>query len=162
LERRGIVRVGDQGCYDFAHDLLRDAAYRQMSEPRRRAVHLAIARALAAPELADSVAGEVAHHAGLGGAADLAVRAAVVAGARCLRVFANAEAAELAARALELARRLPRLEALPSEIDLMSISAMAGRWNAELAERLRRAIAEAQEAGLVGAVQRGLNTAGLT
>src|SRR5262249_31401862 len=53
LERRGIVRVGDQGCYDFAHDLLRDAAYRQMSEPRRRAVHLAIARALAAPELAD-------------------------------------------------------------------------------------------------------------
>jgi hypothetical protein len=58
LERRGVVRATATG-YDFTHDLLRQAAYRQLSEPRRRLVHLQIARALATPQLAESVAGDV-------------------------------------------------------------------------------------------------------
>jgi hypothetical protein len=164
LERRGIVRVaaaGGDARYDFAHDLLRDAAYRQISDPRRRVVHLAIARALAAPELTDAVAGDVVHHAALGGAADLAVRAAVQAGQRGLRVFANAEAFELATRGLALVPRLPRLEALPHEIDLLCVQADAGRWSADLCAKLEARVAEARAAGLHAAAQRGLITVGV-
>src|SRR5439155_26285245 len=113
-----------------------DAAYRQMSEPRRRAVHLAIARALAGRELEEAVADDVAHHAVLGGAAELALRAAVMAGQRGLRVFANTEAAEPASRALAPAPRLPRLEALPLEIELYYILGLAGRWDVESAAAL--------------------------
>lgn len=45
LERRGLIRPKPDG-HDFAHDLVRRGAYRHLSEPRRRLVHLRIARAL--------------------------------------------------------------------------------------------------------------------
>src|SRR5262249_22643577 len=151
---------GGDARYDFAHDLLRDAAYRQMSEPRRRVVHLAIARALAAPELTDTLAGDVVHHAELGGAAELAMRAAVLAGQRCLRLFANAEAAEVAERGLALAPRLPRAEGLPHEMELYYVRSLAGRVTPEISAALARAIVDAREAGLAHALQRGLLAAG--
>ena len=53
LERRGIVRAADSAgtgadC-DFTHDLIRQVAYRDLPEPRRRIIHLQIARTLATP-----------------------------------------------------------------------------------------------------------------
>lgn len=163
LERRGVVRIAGDASYDFAHDLLRQAAYRQVSEPRRRVIHLTIARALAAADLGNGVAGEVAHHAALGGDAELAVRSSLRAGARCLRVFANAEATELAERALALAPRLPRAVAVPLEIELYEVLSWAGRWAPRIAEMsagLERAIRDAEALGLAAAARRGMEVLG--
>jgi hypothetical protein len=162
LERRGVVRIAGDG-YDFAHDLLRQAAYRQLSEPRRRVVHLAIARALADADAGDAVAGDVAHHAALGGDAELSARSAVRAGARCLRVFANAEATEVAERGLAVVARVPRAVAVPIEIELYDVLSWAGRWStrmAELAAGLERAIADADRVGLAAAARRGREVLG--
>ena len=48
LWRRGIVRAHGPNAYDFSHGRIRDAAYAALGPPRRRHVHLAIARALEA------------------------------------------------------------------------------------------------------------------
>jgi DNA-binding SARP family transcriptional activator len=48
LERRGIVRGIGADRYDFVHDLIRAAAYGQISQPRRRLIHGQIAQALGA------------------------------------------------------------------------------------------------------------------
>src|SRR5262249_36849351 len=45
LERAGVLRASELG-YDFVHDLFRRSAYRRISQPRRRLLHLHIARAL--------------------------------------------------------------------------------------------------------------------
>src|SRR5262249_29677932 len=119
LERHGIVRpAGD--AYDFAHDLLRQAAYRLLSEPRRRLVHLQIARALQRTRGGDdALAGEIAHHAALGGDHELAVRATIAAGTRCVRLSAHGEAAELAIRALPFVDRLERQTRVALHIALL-------------------------------------------
>jgi predicted ATPase len=47
LEQQTIIRpsasVGDEMGYDFAHDIVRQAVYRQLSQPRRHLIHLQIA-----------------------------------------------------------------------------------------------------------------------
>src|SRR5262249_39481187 len=79
LERHGVVRPMGT-TYDFAHDLLRRAAYQSLSEPRRRLVHLQIARVLQATRAGDeTLSGEIAHHATLGGDDELAASAYVAA-----------------------------------------------------------------------------------
>src|SRR5262249_4581879 len=70
LERRGVIRASASlsAAYDFTHDLIRQAAYRQLSDPRRKIVHLQLARALSAlPDPDAALAGDVAHHAAHGG-----------------------------------------------------------------------------------------------
>ncbi|HEX7703345.1 MAG TPA: AAA family ATPase, partial [Kofleriaceae bacterium] len=82
LERRAIVRASGAE-WDFVHDLVRAAAYRQISKPRRRLLHLQIARTLAA--LADpdgEHSGQIAHHAGLGDDSALCANACLAAGTR--------------------------------------------------------------------------------
>src|SRR4029079_13382805 len=115
LERHRVL--GPQAApfsgYDFVHDLLREAAYRRLSEPQRRLVHAQIGRALhALPDPDGGRAADVAHHADLGGDSTLAVAAAITAGERCVRLFAHGEAAELADRALPHAARLPQAQRL--------------------------------------------------
>ena len=50
LEQQGIIRPGTpidgEIGYDFAHDIVRQVAYHQLSAPRRRLMHLQIARTL--------------------------------------------------------------------------------------------------------------------
>jgi len=133
LERHGVLRAvgvapGDAG-YDFAHDLVRQAAYRTMSEPRRRWVHLHIARTLHAARDDEGVlAAEVAHHAALGGDSELAARAYVVAGERCLRLFAYADANRLAGSGLQHADRLPPEAAIRSRLALLAIQVHSNQW----------------------------------
>ncbi|MEO8035413.1 MAG: AAA family ATPase, partial [Acidobacteriota bacterium] len=89
LERCAIIRAAGERSYDFTHDLLRDAAYQLISGPRRTLAHRQIARAFQSvhdPEAA--LAGDVFHHAVLGGDDEMAAGAAVDAGRRCLRFFA--------------------------------------------------------------------------
>jgi DNA-binding SARP family transcriptional activator len=105
LEQHGIIRPGNlmdgEVSYDFAHDVVRQVAYEQFSEPRRRLIHTHIAQtlnAIAAPTT--RLINDVAHHADLGSNHKLAASAALMAAERCLRVFAYAEASELAQRGM--------------------------------------------------------------
>ena len=151
LERHGILRATPDGTYDFSHDLLREAAYRRLSQARRRLVHLQIARALAVAGGGDARAGEIAHHAGRGGDALLAAESALAAGQRCLRLYAHAEAAELATRGLAQLPRIERLTRVRLQIALYALlveSGRAARGRASLEADLSRAIVEAQAAGL--------------
>src|SRR5262249_13594058 len=110
LECRGIIRASaaSSATYDFTHDLIRQSAYRQLSDPRRRIVHLQLARALGAQADDEVVlAGEVAHHAALGGDHEQAARASAAAGERSLRMFAYAQAYAIAGRGVR------RLDAPP-------------------------------------------------
>jgi DNA-binding SARP family transcriptional activator len=115
LERRTIVRATATG-YDFAHDLVRRAAYAKLSPPRRRLCHAQIASVFAADPEASS---ELARHAGLAGDHELAARACVAAGQRCLRLCAHAEGGELAERGRHHLDHLDPARRLPYEIDLL-------------------------------------------
>jgi tetratricopeptide (TPR) repeat protein len=105
LERRGIVRPVSEEAYDFAHDLVRQATYRTVSQPRRRLLHRHIARGLEATG-DGALAADLAYHAALAGEDETAARACAVAGERALRLFANVEAGRLAERGLRHVERL--------------------------------------------------------
>jgi hypothetical protein len=163
LERREILRPSGAAEYDFAHDLIRQAAYRSLSQPRRRLIHRQIARVLAAAADADpSLAGELARHAALAGDDALAARAACAAGERCLRLFANAEAAALAERGLgHLERTAPGPDRLRCHIALLQVKVLAAagpglRRLPRVAEELTRAVAAAEAAGLYAEAATGL------
>jgi predicted ATPase len=156
LERRAIIRsapsVEAAPVFDFAHDLVRQTAYRRISEPRRGLMHMQIARTLAAlPDAAGSMAGDLAHHAALGGDDELCARACADAGERCITLFANAEAAELADRGLSRLHALSRDARLPLQIRLLRVKTHSGAWlhrSPELYAEISRVALEAQSAGL--------------
>ena len=156
LERHGVLRVnaaapGGAG-YDFAHDLVRRTAYRAMSEPRRRWVHLYIARTLDAMTDADgALAGDIAHHAALGGDSELAARAYVAAGERCLRLFALADASRLAASGMQHADRLAPETGIRWRLPLLAVQVHSNQWLKrphELEAQLRRVARLAEERGM--------------
>jgi hypothetical protein len=93
LEEHSLWRPAGE-VYDFAHDVVREAAYQSLSEPRRRLLHLQAARRLSRPA-------QVARHAELGGDGDLASEHYSQAAQEALKVLAFAEAAELARRGLD-------------------------------------------------------------
>ncbi len=163
LERHGVLRAATHGGYDFTHDLLRRAAYRKLSPPRRQLVHARIATVLDGLRSTaggdGTLAGDVAHHAALGGRSELAVRASIAAGDHSLRLGARAEAAELAERGLGYAAALPRSTALPLQIELLKIcvhSHLARRRARDLEAGLVRLVEEARAAGLAASVQTGV------
>jgi tetratricopeptide (TPR) repeat protein len=135
LERLAIIRVAESRFYDFAHDLVRDVAYQTISGPRRLLVHRQIARALQSMHDPDSVfAGDIVRHASLAGDNALAVPAAVAAGQRCLRMFAYADATNVARLALQLADTLPPTERFERQTQLFEIIVTA---RTPIAERLK-------------------------
>jgi DNA-binding SARP family transcriptional activator len=152
LESRGVVRASADGRrFDFVHDLVRAGAYHRLSAPTRRVVHRRIARALDEMSAGDpAMAGEVVHHAELGGDGALVARAAVLAARRCLRMFANADAARLAELGLGHLGALPAEERLSAQLALLEVLVYAGS-SAKRPERLRveltRTVAEAQHSG---------------
>jgi DNA-binding SARP family transcriptional activator len=163
LERRGILRgaraADGAATYDFAHDLIRQVAYLKTSEPRRRLLHLEIARALSkASDPGGDLAADVAHHAALGGDDELCVRACITAGQRCIRMFANAEAQALANRGRQRLDRLDRAVRIPLHMTLLRLSVESGVWRTcarELETELSRTVLEAQSAGLSAEVSIG-------
>jgi hypothetical protein len=154
LERRGVLKVAPAGPsqfgYDFAHDLVRRAAYQAMSEPRRRLCHARAAEILWRDVERDaSLASDVAHHAALAGEHALAARACAEAGSHCLRVFAYAEALELARQGRRHAAELPAGERRALEIPLLSILVHADTpaRHDELDATLFATLSEAQAEG---------------
>lgn len=161
LERRGVIRasVSTMAAYDFTHDLIRQAAYRQLSHPRQRIVHLQLARvmhALADPEAA--LAGDIAHHAALGGDNELAAQASVAAGERSLRMFAYAEAYALAERGTQRVGTLPHAVRIRLHMALLKIAVHASVAVPDARDidgEISRLTLEAQEAGLAAEVAAG-------
>jgi DNA-binding SARP family transcriptional activator len=158
LERRGILRAAAGGGWDFSHDLVREAAYRALSEPRRRLVHLQIAQALAKlPDPDGARSGERAHHAALGGDVEAAARAWLAAGERCVRLFAGAEAHKAANRGLALLEQLPREARVSLELPLYKtlLESKNGVSNREVDARITRATLAAENARRADLVQLG-------
>jgi tetratricopeptide (TPR) repeat protein len=123
LEREAIL-ISSDDRYTFAHDLVRKAAYRTLSGARRRLVHLAIARTLAAaPDPAERW-GDVVHHATLAEDAALAGRACVAAGRRAWQMLARPTAKDFAIRGLAEVARLGRA-GLATRAELLEIAAVS-------------------------------------
>jgi DNA-binding SARP family transcriptional activator len=163
LERHRFLKVSSQGGaepqYDFVHDLVRRGAYESLSLPRRRVVHAQIARVLDSEASGDgSEAGDVAHHAALGGDDALATRACLAAASRCIRIFAYADVAALAEQGIAHAEHLRPEVGLPLQMDLQELevhSDVGRQRTAELEEALARLIARCQDAGLHAQLRKG-------
>jgi DNA-binding SARP family transcriptional activator len=123
LEREGLV-VGSEARYAFAHELVRKAAYRQLSSGRQRLVHLAIARALAARPEPEAEWGDVVHHASLADDPALVAKGCVAAGERALRMLARRQAMEFALRGLAQTTRLGP-DGLATRVQLLKIAAVS-------------------------------------
>lgn len=153
MERRGLIAsCGDGSHFDFTHDLVRQTAYRTLSQPRRRTVHRQIAQMLIAASVQDpALQGEVVRHAALAGDHLWTARACLAAGEHCLRLFANAQAFEVADRGLthvdELAAgaERTRLEIGLLRLRMAAAAGPAGRQGLpEWIRRIERAIAAAE------------------
>jgi DNA-binding SARP family transcriptional activator/tetratricopeptide (TPR) repeat protein len=154
LWRRRIMREFKDG-YDFSHDLLRDAAYAQVSPPRRWLLHRRIAQGLELVHAddTDAVAAQLAEHYARGGRPGRAVayyrRAADIAAG----MFAHAEAIRLHKEALSIVRNLPQGRDRDRR-ELEILEAMAAPLNARygysspaLQEALERSVALAEALG---------------
>jgi tetratricopeptide (TPR) repeat protein len=155
LERHALLEcAGDSASmYAFHHALVHQVVYSEISEPRRKLMHLRVARLLQGrPDPDGTVALELAHHAAVGGDAAMSVQACVVAGNRCLQLFANAEAYAHARRGLRLVEQLPDPERLKLRIELEQVSLEAQRPDDPEAES-KRVEALAEEALDAGCAQ---------
>jgi DNA-binding SARP family transcriptional activator len=151
LWQRRIVREFRDG-YDFSHDLLREAAYAQVSPPKRWLLHRRVAQSLEllhADDI-DQVAARLAEQYAHGGRPARAVlyyrRAANVAAS----MFAHAEAIRLHKEALAIIRELPAGRDADSQ-ELAVLEALAAPLNArygysspELQGTLERSVALAE------------------
>src|SRR5262249_21593506 len=163
LERRGVIRtsVSSSAAYDFTHDLIRQAAYLHLSGPRRRIVHLQLSHALSTlPDPEAALAGDIAHHAALGGDDERAALASVAAGERSLRMFAYAEAYALATRGRQRLDRLPPAMRIRLHMALLKIAveasvAVPDARNIE--GEISQVTLEAQRAGLSSEVATGFH-----
>jgi DNA-binding SARP family transcriptional activator/tetratricopeptide (TPR) repeat protein len=162
LERAGLV-VGSGERYAFAHELVRKAAYRQLSGARQRLVHLSIARVLAAAPDPGAAWGDVVHHASLAGDAALTAKACVAAGERALRMLARSLARDFAARGLAHAARLGP-EGLAVRVELLRLAAVSAAMTAErqaaLEESAEDAVRLAREQGRPEVASRALYALG--
>ncbi|HEY1574675.1 MAG TPA: AAA family ATPase [Pseudonocardiaceae bacterium] len=163
-QRRIVVEQPDG--YDFSHDLLRDAAYAQVSPPQRWLLHRRLAQSLALlhTDDTDAVAVQLADQYARGGRPDQALayyaRAADIASG----TFAHGEAIRLHRAALAIIATQPdgtrrqRQELTVLEAMAAPLNARHGYASAELRHTLERSIelATALErtdsilAGLVG------------
>ncbi|MFN8643969.1 MAG: AAA family ATPase [Candidatus Binatia bacterium] len=111
LERHALLRAVPAAppapaSYGFAHDVVRQVVYADLSEPRRRLMHQRIVGVLqAGGEPDETAAADLAHHAALAGDGETAARACLRAAQRCLRLFAGAEADALRGAAPTTPRR---------------------------------------------------------
>lgn len=109
LWRRRIIREHSATSYDFSHDLLRDAAYGEISPPRRKLLHQRVALALETINTADldRVAAALADQYERAGQPQRAVPHHVRAAAAATHVFANHLAIRHYRRAAELLQQAP-------------------------------------------------------
>jgi len=106
---RRIIREQAPVSYDFFHDLLRDAAYREISPPRRQLLHRRVAQALELIHSGDpsAAAAAIAYQYERADRPARAVPYHVRAAETATAVFANQKAARHYERAAELLQHVP-------------------------------------------------------
>src|SRR4051794_2355211 len=110
-----VVAVDANDRYTFRHVLLREVVYDDLLPGERSDLHLAVARALEARlpgEGGPGLAAAVAHHFHRAGDQPEALRTAIMAADAAVAAHAEADAAQLLERALELWERVPDPEAV--------------------------------------------------
>ncbi|HEY4095614.1 MAG TPA: AAA family ATPase, partial [Baekduia sp.] len=110
-----VVSIDSNDRYVFRHVLLREVVYDDLLPGERSALHLAVARALEERLPGDGgpgLAAAVAHHYHRAGAQPEALRSAIRAADAARAAHAEADAAQLLERALELWERVDDPEAL--------------------------------------------------
>jgi DNA-binding SARP family transcriptional activator/predicted ATPase len=109
LWQRGIVRVLNEGTYDFSHDKLREVAYQQISLPHRRVLHRRVALALETlnPSNLNSISGQLAVHFDKAGLSEQAIHYYYRGALSEQEINANHQAIKLLKRALTLLSILP-------------------------------------------------------
>ena len=105
LWRRGIFRAHGPNAYDFSHGRIRDAAYAALGPPRRRHLHLEIARAL--ERGGNPAAAAIAPHYEQAGATTQAIRWYERTAEAAQWLHAHADAVRALERALALSGQLP-------------------------------------------------------
>jgi hypothetical protein len=147
-ERAGLVREHGIDQFTFAHALVRDTAYTDVSASRRARTHAQVAEVLADEVGRES---ELALHWLAAGPsrADRAWRAAIAAAAQARRVHAHEQSAELLNAALKAMADDPRATAIDRYEVLMQLID-AYRWTArwpDLVRSVETAISVAEEVG---------------
>jgi DNA-binding SARP family transcriptional activator len=154
LWRRRILREFGDG-YDFSHDLLRDAAYAQVSPPKRWLLHRRIAQAIElvhADDL-DLVSVQLAEQYARGGRPRRAVAYYQRAADAATGVFAHAEAVRLCKEALAIIGKLPagkdrdRQELAVLEAMAVPLNVTYGHASPELEQAAERSITLARSIG---------------
>jgi predicted ATPase len=152
LERHDYLRFeGTRSC-SFSHEIVRAAVYDALSSPRRQLMHTRVARLLSEEnDPSGALAGELSRHAALAGDAELAVRACITAGKRCLRLSASVDAYALSRRGLAYVAGLREPERTTLEIELLQLGILARRPLPEegLEERLALLSPRALELGAI-------------
>ena len=152
LWRRRLLREHGTAGYDFAHDLLREAAYDRLTPPHRRLLHRRLAATLEhlhAGEL-EAVAAQLAHQHARGGQAEQAIGYHRVAAEAATDVFAHEEAVAHDEAALRLLSDLAagvdrdRRELELREHLVPSLVALQSYATPRLGETLRRMVELAQ------------------
>ncbi|GLL16034.1 SARP family transcriptional regulator [Pseudonocardia halophobica] len=163
LWRARILRETADG-YDFSHDLLRDAAYAQVSPPRRWLLHRRVAQGLEILHAADpdGISAQLAEQYARSGNADKAVAAYRRAADVAAGMFAHGEAVRLLEEALAIVRTLPeggdrtRRELALLEAVAAPLNAQFGYSSPRLRETLEGAVARAEALGRRESLLNGL------
>ena len=160
--RRIVVERGE--AYDFSHDLLRDAAYAEVSPPRRWLLHRRLAQSLELlhADDPDPVSAQLAEQYAKAGRPEKAVgyyrRAADIASG----VFAHGEAVRLLSLALDIVRAQPRSrDAQRQELALLEataapLNALRGYSSKELQSVIEASVALAESLGRRDSLLNGL------
>jgi DNA-binding SARP family transcriptional activator len=145
-----LVEPLPDGAYRFDHSLTMEVAYREVGEPRHRAMHRRVAEAIETlnRDRLDEVAGLIASHLAEGGAPERAAAYALRAGRRAASVAAWAEAVGFYEQALAGAVAAERPAVLLALGEALLLSGEAARATEGLREALRlaRTPAEAWQA----------------
>lgn len=159
LERHALLRIDttkSRQRYSFSHDVVREAVYDELSQPRRRLMHRKVALLLQESANDPGTAYEVVRHATLALELELGVRACTSAAQYALRTCANADAEALAKKGLHRAAELGETARVEASLDLLHVlySARAPE-RAEAIERVRTLAERALGLGLTKAARMG-------
>jgi DNA-binding SARP family transcriptional activator len=154
LWRRTILHEFRDG-YDFSHDLLREAAYTEVSPPRRWLLHRRIAQGLELlhADNTDAVSAQLAEQYARGGRPQRALAHYRRAADLAAGLFAHAEAIRLHKEALSIVRGLPggkdrdRQELAVLEAMTAPLNARHGYASQELEQAIERSVVLAESLG---------------
>lgn len=169
LWQRRIIREQSDHDYDFSHDKIREVVYNSLSAANRRLLHRRIAVAIetVSADSLDSGSKQIARHYEAAGITGKAIAYYRRAGEVAQQIYANADAAYLYSKALQLLNTLPNTpERTVQELTLQRLLSIVHRNTkgyaaAEVGQALNRALTlcrQFDQADVLGPVLWGLFT----